>query len=88
MLYMKDSIERKDFRLHLIQFSDLQLSEKSRFFTFYFKLFFGIFKLFDHLTKQTKQLNNYNEVEKTNDTLFKRPITLKVRGRLFFPLKT
>ena len=60
MLYMEDSIGRKDFRLHLMQFSDLQLSEKSGFFTFYFKLFFGIFKLFDHLKKQTKQLNNYD----------------------------
>ena len=60
MLYMEDSIGRKDFRLHLMQFSDLQLSEKSRFFTFYFKLFFGIFKFFDYLKKQTKQLNNYD----------------------------
>ena len=60
MLYIEDNIGRKDFRLHLMQFSDLQLSEKSGFFTFYFKLFFGIFKLFDHLKKQTKQLNNYD----------------------------
>ena len=54
MLYMEDSIGKKDFGLHLLhlmQLSDLQLSEKSGFFTFYFKLFFGIFKLFDHLEK-------------------------------------
>ena len=57
---MEDSIGRKDFGLHLMQFNDLQLSEKSRFFTFYFKLFFSIFKLFDQLKKQTKQLNNYD----------------------------
>ena len=36
MLYMEDSIGRKDFGLHLMQLNDLQLSEKSRFFTFYF----------------------------------------------------
>ena len=60
MLYMEDSIGRKDFGLHLMQFSDLQLSEKSGFFTFFFNFFFflfGIFKSFDHLKKQTKQNN-------------------------------
>ena len=59
---MEDSIGRKDFGSHLMQFNDLQLSEKSGFFTFYFKLFFSIFKLFDHLkkTNKTTQLNNYD----------------------------
>ena len=43
-------------KILLMQLSDLQLSEKSGFFIFYFKLFFGIFKLFDHL-KKNKQNN-------------------------------
>ena len=82
MLYMEDGIGRKDFGLHLMQFSDLQLSEKSWFFTFYFKLFFGIFKLFDHLKKQTKQLNNY--YSNLLSFKWKKQMTLKYTGHTLY----